>query len=76
MFLERIHPEDRPLFEQTLHGSLWEDGDFEHDYRIILPDGTTRFLRSAGRSFTNQDGEAVANYDVLTMVSEKTVPDA
>jgi signal transduction histidine kinase len=57
MFLERIHPEDRPLFEQTLHGSLWEDGDFEHDYRIILPDGTTKFLRSAGRSFVNQDGE-------------------
>ena len=57
MFLERIHPEDRPLFEQTLHGSLWEDGDFEHDYRIILPDGTTKFLRSAGRSFVNQEGE-------------------
>jgi two-component system NarL family sensor kinase len=56
-FLERIHPEDRPLFEQTLRGSLREDGDFEHDYRIILPDGTTKFLRSAGRSFVNQDGE-------------------
>jgi len=25
---------------------------------------------------TNQDGEAVANYDVLTMVSEKRIPDA
>ena len=27
-------------------------------------------------AITNQDGEAVANYDVLTMVSEKQVPDA
>ena len=27
-------------------------------------------------SITNQDGEAVAQYDVLTMVSEKAVPDA
>ena len=26
-------------------------------------------------AITNQDGEAVANYDVLTMVSEKAVPD-
>jgi oxepin-CoA hydrolase/3-oxo-5,6-dehydrosuberyl-CoA semialdehyde dehydrogenase len=25
---------------------------------------------------TNQDGESVAAYDVLTMVSEKAVPDA
>jgi oxepin-CoA hydrolase/3-oxo-5,6-dehydrosuberyl-CoA semialdehyde dehydrogenase len=27
-------------------------------------------------AITNQDGEVVANYDVLTMVSEKAVPDA
>ncbi|HUL19051.1 MAG TPA: phenylacetic acid degradation bifunctional protein PaaZ [Steroidobacteraceae bacterium] len=27
-------------------------------------------------AITNQDGEAVASYDVLTMVSEKAVPDA
>ncbi len=27
-------------------------------------------------AITNQDGQAVANYDVLTMVSEKQVPDA
>jgi oxepin-CoA hydrolase / 3-oxo-5,6-dehydrosuberyl-CoA semialdehyde dehydrogenase len=27
-------------------------------------------------AITNQDGEAVANYDVLTMVSEKAIPDA
>ncbi|MBS0364767.1 MAG: phenylacetic acid degradation bifunctional protein PaaZ [Proteobacteria bacterium] len=27
-------------------------------------------------AITNQDGEAVANYDVLTMVSEKTIPDS
>jgi len=27
-------------------------------------------------AITNQNGEAVANYDVLTMVSEKAVPDA
>jgi oxepin-CoA hydrolase/3-oxo-5,6-dehydrosuberyl-CoA semialdehyde dehydrogenase len=27
-------------------------------------------------AISNQNGEAVANYDVLTMVSEKTIPDA
>jgi oxepin-CoA hydrolase/3-oxo-5,6-dehydrosuberyl-CoA semialdehyde dehydrogenase len=27
-------------------------------------------------AITNQDGEAVANYDVLTMVSEQAIPDA
>jgi oxepin-CoA hydrolase / 3-oxo-5,6-dehydrosuberyl-CoA semialdehyde dehydrogenase len=27
-------------------------------------------------AITNQDGESVASYDVLTMVSEQAVPDA
>jgi PAS domain S-box-containing protein len=57
LLLERIHPEDRPLFEQVLRRSVWEDVDFEHDYRIILPDGSTRFLRSAGRFFVSQAGD-------------------
>ncbi len=73
LFLERIHPADRPLFEQMLHRSVWESGDFEHDYRIILPDGSTRFLRSAGRSFVNQSGEREFIGTVLDITDLKRV---
>src|SRR5208337_1631546 len=30
---------------------------FEHNYRIILPDGSIKFLRSAGQSFVSQSGD-------------------
>jgi PAS domain S-box-containing protein len=57
-FAGRIHPEDRPLFEQRLHQAIREGGDFEHDYRIIRPDGTTRFVRSVGQFLVYADGDA------------------
>ena len=37
MFLERIHPEDRPLFEQTLGGLLWEDGGSQCRWSNSIP---------------------------------------
>jgi hypothetical protein len=46
--MERVHPEDRPLFEQILERAVREKSDFEHNYRIILPDGSIKFIRSVG----------------------------
>ena len=57
LFMERAHPEDRLLFEEALERAVREKGDFEHNYRIILPDGSIKFLRSAGQSFVSQSGD-------------------
>jgi transcriptional regulator with GAF, ATPase, and Fis domain len=35
-FMGRVHPEDRPEFEQVLEQAVREKSDFEHDYRILL----------------------------------------
>jgi hypothetical protein len=52
----QIHPED-PLFEHVLERAVREKGDFEHDYRILLPDASVKFVRSVGQSFVNPSGE-------------------
>jgi predicted ATPase/signal transduction histidine kinase len=57
LFVERIHPEDRPLFDQVLERAVREKCDFEHDYRILLPDASVKFVRSVGQSFLNPSGE-------------------
>ena len=57
LFVERIHPEDRPLFEQVLERAVREKSDFEHEYRILLPDASVKFVRSVGQSFVNPSGE-------------------
>jgi transcriptional regulator with GAF, ATPase, and Fis domain len=58
-FLERVHPEDRPLVEQRakIESTQKERVDFEGDYRIILNDGTIRRLHSIAHPVMNESGE-------------------
>jgi signal transduction histidine kinase len=55
--LERIHPEDRFSFEEILNRAVRDKSDFESDYRIVLPDRSTKFLRSVGQALVNPSGE-------------------
>jgi predicted ATPase/signal transduction histidine kinase len=57
LFLERIHPEDRYSFEEILNRAVRDKSDFEYDYRIVLPDRSTKFLRSVGQALVNPSGE-------------------
>jgi PAS domain S-box-containing protein len=56
MFLERIHPEDRPFVERTVDGAVRERRDFEMEYRIVLPGGATKHLRSLGHPLPDESG--------------------
>src|SRR3984893_1590334 len=57
LFMERIHPEDRFSFEEILNRAVRDKSDYEYDYRIVLPDRSTKFLRSVGQALVNQSGE-------------------
>jgi PAS domain S-box-containing protein len=57
LLLERIHPEDRFSFEEILNRAVRDKRDFEYDYRIVLPDRSTKFLRSVGQALVNPSGE-------------------
>ena len=48
LFLQFVHPEDRVLVEQTLEKAKSEKSDFKVEFRIVLPNGSTRDLRSIG----------------------------
>jgi PAS domain S-box-containing protein len=55
--MERVHPEDRFSFEETLKRAVWGKIDFECDYRIVLPERSVKFLRSVGHPQVNVSGE-------------------
>jgi PAS domain S-box-containing protein len=48
-FFERLHPDDREFVRQGLERSLAGGGDFDRDFRVVLPDGNTRWFASRGR---------------------------
>jgi PAS domain S-box-containing protein len=58
-FLERVHPEDRPALEERakVESTQKEWADSEGDYRIILDNGTIKYLHSIAHSVVNESGE-------------------
>src|ERR1700719_3850694 len=44
----RKHPKDRPEVEQAYAAALLRKTEFEADFRIVLPDGTIKNIRSIG----------------------------
>src|SRR5438034_2985430 len=58
-FLERIHPEDRPVVEGIFGRAQLDKTDYDASYRIVLPDGSIKHIFSIGHPFLNQSGELV-----------------
>jgi PAS domain S-box-containing protein len=54
---DRVHREDRDRAIEMVRQALREKTDFEGDYRIVLPDGSTRYVHSVGHSVVGDDGE-------------------
>jgi len=56
MFLQRIHPEDRRRAEQTIDRAVRERSDFEQEYRLVLPDGSIKYVHTVGHPVVNESG--------------------
>jgi PAS domain S-box-containing protein len=56
MFLQRIHPEDRRRAEQTIDRAVRERTDFEQEYRLVLPDGSIKYVHTVGHPVVNESG--------------------
>jgi PAS domain S-box-containing protein len=71
MFLERIHPKDRAFVEQTVDRAVRERSDLEMDYRIVLTDGSTRYLQSLGHPVIRESGDLVEFVGTVMDVTER-----
>jgi PAS domain S-box-containing protein len=58
-FRERVHPEDRVKADEILERSIREGKDFELVVRVILPDGTLKYIHSVGHPVFNPSGDVV-----------------
>src|SRR3984893_380415 len=58
-YFRRKHPKDRPEVEQAYAAALLRKTDFEADFRIVLPDGTMKNIRSIGHPILDERGDVV-----------------
>ena len=56
-FLSRVHPEDRPRIREVIEQARKSAQPFEAEYRLLLPDGETRWHIGRGRYQHDDRGE-------------------
>ena len=69
--LERIHPDDRTRQRQAIDRAINEKSDYEVEYRILLPGGAVRYLRSVGHPVLNASGDLVQFVGSSTDITER-----
>ncbi|SNS61025.1 PAS domain S-box-containing protein [Geodermatophilus pulveris] len=57
-FNRRLHPDDLPRVGEALRTCIEACGDFEAEYRVVRPDGETRWVQARGRALGGPDGTA------------------
>lgn len=55
-FLQKLHPGDREAISRTL-ASVADGGQYETEYRVVLPEGRVRWIASRGRVEFNGAGK-------------------
>ena len=53
--LQRIHPDDRDAVERKVLRAVAHGGEYVGEFRVVLPDGTPRWITSRGRAHTEAD---------------------
>ena len=54
MVLQRVHPEDRALVQTTFYRASRDGKDFDYEYRLLMPDGSTKYVHVVAHAVGNQ----------------------
>jgi signal transduction histidine kinase len=64
-----VHPEDRERVRNAINEAIRVVAPFEAEYRLVMPDGSTRTVRSIGEPFRDREGTIVSYVGALTELS-------
>jgi PAS domain S-box-containing protein len=69
--LKRIHSEDLTKWQAAVDRAISEKSDYELEYRLVLPDGVTKYVHVAGHPFLNSSGDVVQFMGSVTDITER-----
>jgi PAS domain S-box-containing protein len=56
LVVARTHPDDRAAVQRTVDQAARDNKDFEHEYRLLMPDGTVKQVHALARATINAAG--------------------
>lgn len=69
--LQRIHPEDEPRVREAIEASAREGRRYEFEHRVVLPDGSTRWVASMGRADDQDSAQKLRTRGISMDISHR-----
>ena len=66
-----VHPEDLPQAKAAVEAAMTEKKEYRHQYRVVWPDGTVRWVVARGESIYDDDGQCIRLMGVLVDVTAR-----
>jgi PAS domain S-box-containing protein len=54
--VQRTHPEDRAAVQKTIDDASSTGKDFDHEYRLLMPDGSVKYVHGVARATRDASG--------------------
>jgi PAS domain S-box-containing protein len=70
-FEKRVHPEDRAARDQAMRRAIQIQSRYETEYRIVLPDGTIRWIGGRARCVEDSKGKRTRLLGVSMDITER-----
>jgi PAS domain S-box-containing protein len=69
--LQRLHPEDRDRWQGVIDRAIREKSEYDVEFRILLPDGTVKYIHTVGHPVLDSSGKLVQFVGSSTDVTER-----
>ncbi len=69
--LQRVHPEDRARWQGAIDRAISEKSEYEVEFRIVLPDGTVKYIYTVGHPVLTASGALVEFVGSATDITER-----
>jgi PAS domain S-box-containing protein len=76
LILQRVHPEDAALVQQTIERVAQHGKDFEHKYRLMMPDGSVKYVHVMAHALNDETDGIEFVGAVMDVTAHKHVEEA
>ena len=75
-YRERVHADDRPAVDRLVDDAVRDRRAFQHEYRIMVPDGTVKHVQAVGRPDIDASGNVTFVGTIIDITERKRAEEA
>jgi PAS domain S-box-containing protein len=76
LILQRVHPGDTVHVKQTIESAAVNGGDFDHEYRLVMPDNSVKYIHVVAHAVSNNSERAEYVGAVMDVTERKRSEEA